>query len=100
MLVTATLDHLNHAAAMSEMLSLGIKENKQSEAALAAVAALSSDCTSRCSDPPSTGWPSCGESVMEAEGSANELIPVDPDRFITCTGRLESSPFLGGSQKT
>lgn len=44
MLVTATLDHFNHAAAMSEMLSLGIKENKQAEAAVAAAAALSSDC--------------------------------------------------------
>ena len=44
MLVTAMLHHLNHAAAMSEMLSLGIKENKQAEAALAAAVALSSDC--------------------------------------------------------
>lgn len=40
MLVTAMLDHINHAVTMSEMLSLGIKENKQAEAALAAVASL------------------------------------------------------------
>lgn len=49
MLVTAMLDHLNHAAVMSEMLSFGIKENKQAEAALAAAVALSSDCIA----PPS-----------------------------------------------
>lgn len=41
MLVTAMLDLVNHAAAMSEMLPLGIKENKQ--AALAAAVTLSSD---------------------------------------------------------
>lgn len=40
MLVTAMLDLVNHAAAMSEMLPLGIKENKQSRVALAAVVTL------------------------------------------------------------
>lgn len=102
MLVTAMLDHLNHTATMSEMLSLGIKENKQAEVALAAAAALSSDCPAPPGAValPNTGWPSCGESVMGAEGSGNKLIPVDPDGSIACTGRLESSPFLSSSQNT
>lgn len=96
MLVTATLDHLNHAAAISEMLPLGIKENKQTEVAVTAAAALSSDCPAH----PSTGCPSCRESVMEAEDSVNKLILVDPGVSIVCPGRLESSPFLSGSQNT
>jgi len=66
MLVTAMLDHLNHAAAMSEMLSLEIKEDKQAEAALAAAAALSSDCPA---PPGAVGLPAlAGPAVGECDG--------------------------------
>lgn len=57
MLVTATLDHFNHTAhVMSEMLPLGIKENKQDEVPLAAVVALSSDCRHLLVQWPSQPW--------------------------------------------
>lgn len=87
MLVTATLDHLNHTAAMSQMLSLGISENKQTEAALALVVALSSDYLA----PPSVlvlpalADPAAGESVMGAEGSANKLVSVNSIEYTAST---------------
>lgn len=101
MLVTATLDHLNHTAALSEMLPLGIKENKQAEAAPAAAVAPSGDCLAHPSAVAlPDGWPGCEESVMGADGSVNKLIPVDPDGSVAFTGGLESSPFLSSSQST
>lgn len=88
MLVTATLDHLNHTAAVSEMLPLGIKENKQAEAAQAA-AALSGGCPAHPSAAAlPDGGPGCGEGMTGALGSGNKLIPVDPDGSIACIGRL------------
>lgn len=102
MLVTAMLDHINHAAAMSQMLSLGIKENKQAEVALAAVASLSSYCLALFSAEalPSLAGPAVGKSVMGAKGSGFKLISVDPDGSIARTGMLESSLLLSESHNT
>lgn len=98
MLVTATLDHLNHTAALSEMLPLGIKENKQAEAAPAAAVAPSGDCPAH---PSAVALPDgCGKSLMGAQGSVNKIIPVDLDGSIAFAGGLESSPFLSSSQST
>lgn len=63
MLVTAMLDLVNHAAAMSEMLPLGIKENKQAQAAVAAMVTLSGDYPAPPSAVPPQHWLAqlCGE---------------------------------------
>lgn len=78
MLVTAMLDLVNHAAAMSEMLPLGIKENKQAQAALAAVVTLSSDYPA----PPSAVPPQHWLAQLWGEGNGSQRLSKQ-----ACPGR-------------